>query len=111
MGSMICDGGLRPASENFSSLEFVESAVAMADALVWSESRGPGDWSEAMIRVERRYGISARLLKDLRHRPPKTIPAHVYARIEAAYRAMCARIIERFSHGAAADAVKEAAPA
>lgn len=78
------------------SSHFVDRARDLAHALEWSECQGPGGWSEARARVEARYGVPASVLKDLRHRPPKQLPAHVYARIEAAYRVMCQAQIDRF---------------
>lgn len=86
----------RVCHETLHSSHFVDRARDWAHALEWSECQGPGGWSAARARVEARYGIPASVLKDLRHRPPKQLSAHIYARIEAAYRVMCQVQIDRF---------------
>ena len=91
---MVCDGRLPGAaneSAGFVSADYVERAGMMVRALVWSESVGPNQWGLARQRVSERYGISAGLIRDLEYRPPKTLPAHTYARIEAAFVVLSAR--------------------
>lgn len=87
-------GSLSMRSEKFSRRSgkmdaaiFVDSAAEMAGKLVAREMRGPGDIPNAMRRIEARYGVPAETLRSLRYQKPKTILAHVYARIAAAYEA------------------------
>lgn len=99
---MVCHGRLPGAateSASFVSSVYVENARVMARALVWSECPLPGEWALARHRVELRYGIAASLLRDLEYRPPKQLPAHQYARIEAAFRVMSERSLgEQWEH-------------
>lgn len=85
---MVCHGrrrGEANASAEFVSADYVEAARRMVSALVWAECMGPNQWALARQRVSERYGIPAGLIRDLEYRPPKTLPAHTYAKIEAAF--------------------------
>jgi hypothetical protein len=81
----------------------------MVAALVWSECLGPNQWGLARQRVSERYGIPAGLVRDLEYRPPKTIPAHTYVRIETAFVRLRERTVAEL-WGAANDDGSEPGP-
>jgi hypothetical protein len=70
---------------------FVSNAREWAGELVRREARGPGDYENAMRRLESRYGIQWQTFWRLRHGRIKDISASIYARINAAYCAECER--------------------
>lgn len=108
---MVCERAvpaLQSEATRFVSAEYVERAREMLRALVWAECLGPNCWSEARQRVSERFGISAGLIRDLEYRPPKTLPAHTYARIEAAFGLLRQRTFAEI-WGAASDTGAEAA--
>lgn len=71
--------------------EAVLQARNWANELVRREARGPGDTSNAMHRLEARYGIPWRTFWQLRYRAPKDVFVGVYQRLGAAYQAECER--------------------
>jgi hypothetical protein len=75
------------------STSFVERAALLSRELTRMRSRGPGDTENAMRAVERDYGVDYWTLWRLRYALAKirTVPACVYARLEAAYCAECER--------------------
>ena len=79
------------ASLPLTNSDYVDHARGWVGALLWSECRGPKDWSEAPARVEAQYDIPVGVLRDLRYRPPKRIGVALYERLRAAYREMCER--------------------
>ncbi len=70
---------------------FVSNAREWAKELIRRESRGPGDFDNAMRRLEARYGIPATTFFRLRHGRLKEIYASTYVRLQAAYLAECER--------------------
>ncbi len=73
------------------SVEYVSDARGMANAILQSVHRGPGDTVEAaMHRAERQYGVPAAWLHRLRYRQIKDMPVSVYGAVVDAYRAACA---------------------
>lgn len=72
------------------SVQYVSDAKGMADAILHSVHRGPGDTVEAaMYRAERLYGVPATWLHRLRYRPIKDMPVSAYGAVVNAYRAAC----------------------
>jgi hypothetical protein len=76
----------------------VDMAASWADALVRSESRGPGDLDNAMRRVARKTGLPHALFWKLRYRRPKDVMASAFFTLRDAYRHECARQQERLAH-------------
>jgi hypothetical protein len=66
--------------------------------MVQQESRGPGDTSSAMARIEQKFGIGYWTFDHLRKGDAKTCDVTLFARIRAAYVAMCERQITRLQH-------------
>lgn len=64
---------------------FVQEARHWARELCREESRGPGDYSNAMRRIARKASVPFGLLWNLHYRVPKTISAHLYASLGAFY--------------------------
>jgi hypothetical protein len=64
---------------------FVHEARQWAKELCRQESRGPGDYSNAMRRVARKASVPFGLIWNLHYRPPKTISADIYASLGAFY--------------------------
>jgi hypothetical protein len=81
--------GLRDTQ--MTSAEYVEKASWWSKEITRTYTRGPGDLDNAMIRVEREYGIAYATLWALRYRLPKTIDVAIFTRIAAAYRHCCER--------------------
>lgn len=77
---------------------FVGNARDWANELVRRESKGPGDYENAMRRLEARYGIPWQTFWRLRHRPPKDIFISIYVRLQAAYMAECERQMRLLKH-------------
>ena len=72
------------------SVEYVSDARGMANAILQSVHRGPGDTVEAaMHRAERLYGVPATWLHRLRYRNIKDMPVSAYGAVVSAYRAAC----------------------
>ena len=63
---------------------YIDQASGWARWLTQRESRGPGDMEGAWRRLERRYGVPARIFWCLRYRPPKVLSVSVYARMKHA---------------------------
>ena len=66
--------------------------------MVQHESKGPGDTSGAVTRIEQRFGIGYWTLEHLRKGDAKTCDAALFARLRAAYIAMCERQIGKLQH-------------
>lgn len=72
------------------SVEVVTEARSMADFILKSAFRGPGDTIDAaMHRAERDYGAPAKWLHRLRYRAEllRDLPASAFFQIQKAYRA------------------------
>lgn len=80
----------KPDEKNMPDV-FVSNAQEWANELVRMNSRGPGDYENAMRRLEGRYGISWQTFLRLRYGRIKDISASIYTRINAAYCAECDR--------------------
>lgn len=65
--------------------EYVDECAYWAHELAQSESRGPGDYANAMERIERKCSVAKGTLWKLRYRRPKTIGVEVYNAIQGAY--------------------------
>lgn len=78
------------------------SSAAMASGyvrrMVEKETRGWGDQSNALSRLERRYGLPFWSLNNLRTGRAKTIEAGLFARIRSAYLDLCEREIAKLQH-------------
>lgn len=77
---------------------FVSNAQDWANELVRRESRGPGDYENAMRRLESRYGIPWQTFWRLRHGRLKDIYVSIYVRLQAAYQAECERQMRLLAH-------------
>lgn len=77
---------------------FVSNATEWANELVRRESRGPGDYENAMRRLEKRYNIPWQILWRLRHGRIKDIYVSLYVRLQAAYQAECERQMRLLAH-------------
>lgn len=60
-------------------------AFAWAESLIHHESRGPGDYNNAMHRVAERLKISFHTIWALRYRKPKRVSSKVYFALEKAF--------------------------
>lgn len=67
-----------------SDATYVDQASGWARWLTQHEARGPGDMDGAWRRLERRYGVPARMFWALRYRKPKTLSVGIYTRIKHA---------------------------
>lgn len=71
------------------SVDCVSESRRMADAILTSVHRGPGDTVDAaMHRAERLYGVPAAWLHRLRYREIKDLPTSAFFAIANAYRAV-----------------------
>lgn len=77
---------------------FVNNAQEWANELVRRESRGPGDYENAMRRLESRYGIPWQTLWRLRHGRLKDVYVSIYVRLQSAYQAECERQMRLLAH-------------
>lgn len=77
---------------------FVTNATEWANELVRRESRGPGDYENAMRRLESRYGIPWQTFWRLRHGRLKDVYVSIYVRLQAAYQAECERQMRLLAH-------------
>lgn len=77
---------------------FVSNAQSWANELVRRESRGPGDYENAMRRLESRYGIPWQTFWRLRHGRLKDVYVSIYVRLQGAYQAECERQIRLLAH-------------
>lgn len=77
---------------------FVSNAQEWANELIRRESRGPGDYENAMRRLESRYGIPWQTFWRLRHGRLKDIYVSIYVRLQAAYQAECERQMRLLAH-------------
>ena len=59
--------------------------------MIHCESRGPGDYENAMARLEAKYGLGFWTLDHLRKNKAKTCEVTLYARIRAAFADHCGR--------------------
>jgi len=80
----------------------VVSSAVMASGyvrrMVEKETRGWGDQSNALSRLERRYGLPFWSLNNLRTGRAKTVEAGLFARIKSAYLDLCEREIAKLQH-------------
>ena len=67
------------------AFEYVDEAANLAAELALRESRGPGDYLNAMRRMARKVSVSYATLWNLRYRKPKSISVHDYVNILEAY--------------------------
>lgn len=80
----------------------VVSSAAMASGyvrrMVEKETKGWGDQSNALQRLERRYSLPFWSLNNLRTGRAKTVEASLFARIRSAYLDLCEREIAKLQH-------------
>ena len=74
----------RIRSKEMSSSAFVDEARGWVRDLVRQESRFPGDFGPAMVRVARQLRVPASKLKKLLYEPPKAISVDVYLALKSA---------------------------
>jgi hypothetical protein len=75
-----------------------EMTAAYARKMVERESRGNGDQLNALERVGRRCGMTARSLRRLINGETKDPGLSVFARVRSAYLDYCARQIAELQH-------------
>lgn len=75
-----------------------EMASGYVRRMVEAETRGWGDQSNALNRIEQRYGIPFWTLNHLRSGRAKTVEATIFERIRAAYLDLCERQIAKLQH-------------
>lgn len=75
-----------------------EMTAAYARKMVERESRGNGDQLNALDRVGRRCGMTARSLRRLINGETKDPGLSVFARVRSAYLDYCARQIAELQH-------------
>lgn len=73
-------------------------ATGYVRRMVEKETRGWGDQSGALSRLERRYGLPFWSLNNLRTGRAKTVEAGLFARIRAAYLDLCERELAKLQH-------------
>jgi hypothetical protein len=73
-------------------------ATGYVRRMVEKETRGWGDQSNALSRLERRYGLPFWSLNNLRTGRAKTVEAGLFARIRSAYLDLCEREIAKLQH-------------
>jgi len=66
---------------------YVDEATSWAKKTVRRESRGPGDYANAMRRIADRYGIPYAALWRLHYKRPKSVVTEIYFALQAAYEA------------------------
>lgn len=74
------------------------TATGYVRRMVEKETRGWGDQSNALSRLERRYGLPFWSLNNLRTGRAKTVEAGLFARIRDAYLDLCEREIVKLQH-------------
>lgn len=74
----------------------VETAQDIARRLINAEARGPGDYENAMRRLEARRGIPFSLLHSLKYRQPKDILLSQWNLLLDVYEMECARQERRY---------------
>ena len=74
----------------------VETAQDIAKRLINAEANGPGDFENAMRRLEARRGIPFSLLYSLKYRPPKDILLSQWNLLLDVYEMECARQERRY---------------
>ncbi len=90
----------------------VDTARAIARAMVAAESRGAGDTAGAMRRLAARHGLTFTFFWSLRYRPPKDLLLSAWTGLLAAYEAECERQAARLAAEAElARTLKDAADA
>jgi hypothetical protein len=76
--------------------------------MIEREARGWGDQTNALSRIERRYGLSFWSLNNLRTGRAKTVEAGLFQRIRSAYVDMCERQIAALEHEVAMERARDA---
>lgn len=81
--------------------EVMSSTDVAGDYVRWMiehETRGWGDQSNALSRLEARYGLPFWSLLNLKSGRAKTVEAGLYGRIRAAYLDLCERQVAKLQH-------------
>lgn len=76
--------------------------------MIEREARGWGDQTNALSRIEHRYGLSFWSLNNLRTGRAKTVEAGLFQRIRSAYVDMCERQIAALAHEVAMERARDA---
>lgn len=76
--------------------------------MIEREAKGWGDQTNALSRLERRYGLSFWSLNNLRTGRAKTVEAGLFHRIRSAYLDMCERQISALEHEVAMERARDA---
>jgi hypothetical protein len=75
-----------------------ELAAGYVRRMVEKETRGWGDQSNALYRLETRYGLPFWTLENLRTGRAKTVEAGLFSRIRRAYLDLCERQVRQLQH-------------
>lgn len=90
----------RLTKDQMTDAAYIDDAANWSRQLAQMKSRGPGDLENAMIQIEREYGIDYWTQWTLRYRKNrfKDIGIGLYHRIRDAYRTECERQMRKLSH-------------
>lgn len=84
--------------QKVSCVDYADEAGEYVRRMVEAETKGWGDQSNAMSRLETRYGLPFWSLNNLRTGRAKTVDAGLFARIRGAYLDLCERQVARLQH-------------
>ena len=76
--------------------------------MIENEAKGWGDQTNALSRIERRYGIPFWSLNNLRIGRAKTVEAGLFQKIRRAYIDMCERQLAKLAHAIAIERARDA---
>lgn len=83
-------------------------AQSYVKVMIEREAKGWGDQTNALSRIERRYGIPFWSLNNLRIGRAKTVEAGLFQKIRKAYIDMCERQLAKLQHEIAIERAKDA---
>lgn len=69
----------------------IATARDIAKRLINAEASGPGDYENAMYRLQGKYGLSFSFLHSLKYRPPNDILLSQWMRLLDVYEMKCAQ--------------------
>jgi hypothetical protein len=84
----------------------VDLATDYARKIVSAEARGPGDYEDAMFRLEAKTGIGRWTLWGLWHRRRKTVSLELFNQLRGAYMQNCERQLSSLQHELAIESAK-----
>ena len=90
--------GCREIQYRKHEMSTAEVAQGYVRRMVEKESRGWGDQSNALIRIEQKYGLPRWSMDHLRTGRAKTVEAGLFNRIRGAYLDLCERQVLKLRH-------------